>query len=129
MSRVGTDVTLYALVGAVQTMVGYQRDVTFTENTAAIDVSSKEERFQRVLGGRYSSEITLDALYVFDDDAYLALVTAMRSGDLIAIERTEVNGLAAPLTADALVTSISSRFPDQAESTISITLVIDGAWS
>jgi len=124
MSRVGTDV----LLEVAGVAVGCQRDVTFTENTAAIDVSCKEQREQRVLGGRYSSEITLDALYVFDDVSYLALQAAMRSGDLVTITRTEDGG-AGDSSADALVTSISDRFPDAAESTVSVSLVIDGEWS
>lgn len=124
MSMNGTDITL--LVGAVA--VGCQRDVTFNENTAEIDVSCKTQRAKRVLGGRYSSDVTLDALYVFNDASYLALVTAMRSGDLVTIVRTEDGG-ADDSTASALVTSISNRFPDQAESTVSISLVVDGDWS
>lgn len=125
MSRVGSDVLL-VVEGEV---VGSQRDVTFTENTAAIDVSSKEERAQRVLAGRYSSEITLDALYVYDDDGYEALRLAMRNGDLVEVIRREPAGEAGDSTADALVTSISDRFPDAAESTISVSLTIDGEWS
>lgn len=125
MSRVGTNVIL-VVEGEP---VGFQRDVTFTENTAAIDVSSKEERAQRVLPGRYSSEITLDALYIYDDDGYEELVDAMRDGELIEVIRREPAGEAGDLTAQALVTSISNRFPDAAESTISVSLVIDGEWS
>lgn len=125
MSRVGTDV-LVVIEGEV---VGCQRDVTFTENTAAIDVSCKEQREQRVLAGRYSSEITLDSLYVHDDTGYLSLVAAMRNGDLVTVIRREPAGEAGDSTAEALVTSISDRFPDAAESTVSVSLTIDGAWS
>jgi predicted secreted protein len=125
MSRIGSDVLLY--VDPFAAPVAMQRDVTFTENTAVIDVSNKDERFQRVLAGRYSSEVTLDALYIHGDVGYIALRAAMRAGDDIVIERRETAG-ADPSFADAIVTSISDRFPDSGESTVSISLVIDGEW-
>lgn len=130
MAMNGTDILLLANTGTdmapVFEVVGSQRDVTFEETTDEIDVSSKDQREKRVLGGRYSSTISLDALYVPTDDAYEALKAAMRSGDLIKIVRqeegTSVEG------ANALVTSISEAGPDQGEATISVSLTVDGAW-
>jgi len=131
MALNGADVLLYVNTGTdgdpTWTVVGSQRDVTFDESTEEIDVSSKDSRLKRVLPGRYGATVTLDALYVPDDGAYLALLAAMRDGDLIQIEREESD--AALEYADALVTGLSHRLPDQAEATISVDLTIDGDWS
>jgi len=127
----GTDVLLYANTGTVlvpvYTLVGSQRDVTFDESNDEIDVSNKDERAKRVLAGRYSASVSLDALYIVDDAAYLALRDAERDGDLILIERVEASGR--DETATALITSLSEALPDQGEATISISMTIDGTWT
>jgi TP901-1 family phage major tail protein len=127
----GTNIVLLVNTGTPSVpsyeAVGYQRDVTFDEATAEIDVSSKESRAKRVLAGRYSGSISLDALYIDDDDGYLALQTAMRNGDLILVANQEDDVTIE--TATALITSMSKRAPDQGESTISISLVLDGEWA
>lgn len=131
MSMNGSEILVLVNTGTpsvpVYEAVGYQRDATFTENTAEIDVSSKESRSKRVIAGRYSAEMQLDALYVPTDDGYQALLDAMRDGELIKVARQEEEVTIE--TADALVTSISSRAPDQGESTISVSLTLDGAWA
>jgi TP901-1 family phage major tail protein len=127
----GSDILLFVNTGTPELpsyeAVGSQRDVTFEENTEEIDVSSKDQREMRVIAGRYSANISLDALYVPDDAAFLALQNAMRNGELILVQRQEA-GVALE-EADALITSMSSSFPDQGEGTISISLTIDGAWT
>lgn len=131
MAQSGSDILLLVNTGTaeipVYEAVGSQRDVTFDEATEEIDVSSKDSRAQRVLPGRYSASLSLDSLYVFDDDGYLALRDAMRDGELILVARQE-DGVTEE-TADALITSLSEAFPDQAEATISIDLTIDGWWT
>ena len=131
MAMNGTDVLLLVNTGTPSVpsyeAVGSQRDVTFDETTEEIDVSSKDGRAKRVLAGRYGSTVSLDALYVPTDDAYLALRDAMRDGDLILVA-LENDGVTEE-TADALVTSLSRNFPDQAEGTVSISLTIDGEWT
>ena len=124
MAMNGTDVLLL-VDGEV---VGSQRDVTFEENTAEIDVSSKTAgRAQRVIAGRYTSSISLDALYVPTDTAYQSLKAAKRAGTLVQVVRQE-DGTDLE-EADALITSLSEAFPDQGEATISISLTIDGDWA
>lgn len=126
----GTDIILLVNTGTPETpqytAVGHQRDVTFEETNDEIDVSSKESRAARVIAGRYGSSITLDALYVPDDSAYLALRSALRDGELILVAREEDEEVLE--TAPALITSMSGSFPDQGEATISISLTIDGKW-
>ncbi len=127
----GADVLLYVNTGTevspVLTAVGSQRDVSFEETTEIVDVSSKDSRSKRVIGGRYGASVTLDALYVPDDAAYLALKGAMRSGELILIRRQEEGSNIEE--ADALITSLSETGPDQDAATVSISLTIDGDWS
>ncbi len=118
----GADVLL--LVEGVA--VGSQRDVTFDESTEEIDVSSKDARAKRVIAGRYSATVKLDALYVPDDASYQALKSAMRNGTLVQINRQEENSILE--SANALVTAISEAAPDQDGCTISVSLTIDGEW-
>jgi TP901-1 family phage major tail protein len=107
--------------------VGSQRDATIEETSDSIDVSSKDSRAQRVLAGRYSSSVSLDALYVPSDAAYQALKTANRDGDLILIARQEVGVVTEIVTAK--IDSMSEAFPDQGEATISISMTVDGWWT
>jgi len=107
-------------------MVGSQRDVTIDETTAEIDMSSKDARERRVIAGRYSANISLDALYVPSDTAYTALKAAMRDGTLVEVVRIEEGSVLE--SANAVVTSLSEKGPDQDAATVSIGLAIDGAW-
>jgi len=131
MAMNGTDVLLLVNTGTaavpVYEAVGSQRDVSFDEATEEIDVSSKDSRAKRVLPGRYSSTLSLDALYVWTDDAYRALRDAMRDGELILVAREDDSTTLE--TGDALITSLSESFPDQGEGTISISMTIDGFWT
>jgi TP901-1 family phage major tail protein len=131
MAKNGADVLLLVNTGTDQaptyTVVGSQRNLSRQEANEEIDVSSKASRARRVLAGRYSSSLSLEALYVPSDQAYLALRDAMRNGDLIKI-RIEDDSVAVE-EADALITSMSEEYPDQAECTISCDLTIDGEWA
>ena len=131
MAMNGTDVLLLVNTGTdlvpSYEAVGSQRDVTLEETTEEIDVSSKDSRAKRVLPGRYGATISLDALYVPSDSAYGKLKNAMRNGTLIMVAK-EVDDVTIE-TASALITSMSEADPDQAESTISISLTLDGEWT
>ena len=131
MAMNGTDILLLVNTGTplvpVYVAVGSQRDATFGETTDAIDVSSKDTRARRVLPGRYSAEITMDALYVPSDTAYLALQVAMRDGELIKILHEESG--ASLEEATAVVTDLSQAAPDQDGATVSVGLAIDGEWT
>lgn len=123
MSMNGTDI----LIWIDGDCVGSQRDVTLEETTGEIDVSSKDSRAMRVLPGRYGATISLDALYVPTDTAYLALQTAMRTG--IFVEVVVIEEAVVLESADAIVTSLSRAGPDQGEATVSCALRIDGEWT
>lgn len=131
MAMNGTDILLLVNTGTpgspVYEVVGSQRDAAFEETTDEIDVSSKDGRAKRVLPGRYSATISLDALYVPSNAAYQALQDAMRNGTLIKVLREEA-GVSLE-EANALVTSLSEAGPDQGEATVSTALTIDGEWN
>ena len=131
MALNGSDVLLLVNTGTalvpVYEAVGSQRDVSFDEATEEIDVSSKDSRAKRVLPGRYSASLSLDALYVWTDDGYRALRDAMRDGELILVAREDDSTTIE--TGDALITSLSESFPDQGEGAISISMTIDGFWT
>lgn len=127
MAMNGTDLLILANVGTAETpsymVVGCQRDATIEEASGTIDVSCKESRAQRVLAGRYSGTLSLDALYIPDDEAYLALRTANRAGDLILIARQEFGVVTE--TFEAKIDSLSQSFPDQGEATVAASFTIN----
>lgn len=127
----GTDVLLKVNTNTsaspVWVAVGSQREASLEETTEEIDVSTKDGREKVIIPGRYGSTISLDSLYVPSDTAYGALKNAMRDGDLIMIQTTQSGSVVESAT--ALVTSMSTSFPDQDAATISISLTIDGEWA
>jgi len=132
MGKNGTDVMLWANTAAppllTYEVVGSQRDVTFNETTAEIDVSNKNDgRAFRGEPGRYKATFTFDQVYVPTDAAYLALRDAMRNGDKILVMR-DYEGTPAE-TADAIITSLSEKMPDQDAAIVSIGGTIDGEWT
>jgi TP901-1 family phage major tail protein len=127
----GADILVYVNTGTtgspVWTVVGSQRGVTFEESNEEIDLSSKDGRAARVDYGRYSASVSLEALYVPDDAAYVALKAAARNGDKVQIQREEEGSdLEYAL---AVITSISEEGPDQDASTVSVDFTIDGEWT
>lgn len=128
MAMNGTDLLILVNIGTEQSpqymAVGCQRDATIEEASATIDVSCKDSRAQRVLAGRYTATISLDALYIPDDQAYQALKAANRGGDLILIAREEAGVVTE--TFPAKVDSLSEAFPDQGEATVAASFTIDG---
>jgi hypothetical protein len=107
-------------------VVGSQRNVTFEETNAEVDTSSKDAREMTVIAGRYSATVSLDALYVPDDNAYQRLKVAMRSGALITLIREEEGDVLE--SASALVTSLSEAAPDQDAATVAASFRISGPW-
>ncbi len=131
MSLNGADVLILVNTGTptlpVYEAVGSQRDATITENTANRDSSSKDSRAQRVDPGRYSSTFTLDALYIYDDNGYIALESAMRDGEKILV-RIEREG-AEVEEAECVINTLTKNFPDQETSTFTADFTVDGFWS
>lgn len=109
------------------TILGAQRGATLEETTSEIDTASKDSRNATYLPGRYGATITCDALYVPSNTAKAAIQTAMRGGTTLRVRKTAL-GAEVVEQADCIVTSISSEFPDQDAATLSLTLLVTGAW-
>ena len=119
----GATVAVY--IGGVA--VGSQTGCSFSETTAEIDVSNKDSRTTKLLAGRYSAKVTLDAMYVPSDAAFAALKTAMRAGTSVTLARYYSGSSVESAT--AIVTEMSQSFPDQEGGTCSASFSISGSWS
>ena len=131
MAKNGADILLLANTGTdavpVWTVVGSQRDATLSESVEGIDASSKDAAAARVDAGRYSATITCDSLYVPTDVAQSAIRTAFRARTKLKVRMSDA--ATAKAEATVLITSREVSFPDQAESTISLEMTVDGVWT
>jgi hypothetical protein len=107
--------------------VGSQRGVTFNEATNGIDISSKERREGIYLPGRYTTTITLEALYIPAASGYAKLKTAMRTGTYVRLKKRQLG--ADYEYADCVCTGLSESFPDQDAATVSADFQVSGAWT
>lgn len=131
MALNGTQFLVYVNTGTtmspVWTLAASQRDLKFNESVAKIDVSSKDSPNELVLGGRYSSQIDVDMLYVPTDAGYQALETSFRNRALVLVQVW--NNGTAEQQANCLITKLDRNFPDQKESTVAISLVVSNGWT
>lgn len=123
----GTDWLLWVEIIGVPTLLAAQRDLNISEANETIDFSTKDQREMVLQGGRYSSEITMDAAFIPTDAAYLELRALVRSG-AIATVRTK-NAGANDEEATCIVTGLDRSYPDQGASVVSLTLAVTGAWA
>jgi predicted secreted protein len=123
----GTDILLLVASGASYIAVASQRNVTFTETTAAIDLSSKASRAFKGKPGRYKAVATCEALYFPTASGYVQLRAAMRAGTMIMVQKS-LSG-AAVEAAECIVTSLGEAGPDQGPATVSANLEVNGVWA
>lgn len=106
--------------------IASQKDATFEESNGEIDFSDKLSRVEKVGYGRYSWTVTLDALYVPEDRSIGHLFRAMRTAEEVRIRRRELG--TDVQEALAIITSMSTSYPDNEASTISISLRNASEW-
>lgn len=123
----GADVLIMTQVGGVDTVVGSQRNVDISEAVSEIDVSNKDAPEMKVMGGRYSATLSLEALYVPSNAAFMALKTAFRGRTLVTVKIRESGATANLETLTALITALNRSHPDQGESTCAIDMRVSGA--
>ena len=111
----------------VWTTVGGQRDQSKSGTLALIDGSSKDQREEVVLAGRWTGEVSLSHLYTIGAAEQQLLRNANRTGAVIRLRSFE-DGVATE-QADAVVTEFSENHPDMDVSTVDVTLHISGGWS
>ncbi len=108
--------------------VAGQRDLSFSEDTAEIDATSKDDGVSGTfLPGRNTDSITLEHLYELGDAGFIALKNARRNRELIRVRKSELGDQTEE--SDALVTNITTNYPDSDVSTVSVALRLSGGWS
>jgi predicted secreted protein len=129
MAKNGTAFLLYVHDGANYVAVGSteQRSLDITETTAVIDTSAKAGRSSTFIAGRYSSTLSIEALYVPNDGGIAAIKSANRLGEAVIV-RVYEDG-AAVEQATCIVTSVARSNPAEDNSTYAIDLQVTGAWS
>jgi len=124
----GADILVLIDLGTETTpnyqLIGCQRDSNIEEVSEAVDFSCKDSRAQRVDYGRYSSTISLDALYIASAADWQKLKSANRNGNFVILA-SMVEGVIVQ-RARSKIDSIPQNFPDQGEATISASFQVDG---
>lgn len=132
MPRSGTTILVQienpASPGTYRT-IGSQRDVSRDRNADFIDFSSKASYDQTGIGGQRSSSVTLDALFVEDDAAFVDLETAYETDPPLAVVLNMTKDGSNWERATAYVTSIGERHPHNDGSVVSVTFQVSGGWT
>lgn len=128
----GVDILILIDTSATETpsytVVGGQRNATFSETSETIDTTSKDSNGNYEYDyGLYGWSISCDGLYVTDEAAWTKLKTAMRNKQTVTVRITE-SGTATE-QGEALVTSRDVEAPYNAEATYTIELTGTGALS
>lgn len=134
MAMNGTSVLVLAQTGTdgttgdpIYTAVGEQTNLSTESTTNMIAADSKDSGHTKWLPGKQDDTASLEALYVPSDTAYKAIETAKKNGELIYLRRSEdgVNVEEAP----AYVQSISKNFPDNDNSTVTLSFQLNDFWT
>lgn len=107
--------------------VGQQTNLSKETTRNLIETTSKEDDHQKFIYGKQGDTVTLESLYVPNDSAMSALRDANDNKNNIKIRRKEQGSEVEE--ADALVETISDEWPDNDNSTTSVDLTLDGAWT
>lgn len=108
-----------------------QRDVTFGESNAMIDLSSKDSgRTEEFTPGRLSQTVSLDMLYVDGDSGWAALKDASRNGTSVTLRRRHTfSGTVDIEDATAYIETRDESFPDQDAGLVSLSFKVSGSWT
>ena len=129
--RSGTTVLLgveSATPGTFVTLAG-QRDLTIDRTGGFIDSSTKDENDETGIPGRRSSTISLDAAFIEDDASWLRLVLLYESDPPVLCKVRKSEDGTDVEEADAVITSLGERDPDNDLSTVAIELRVTGGWT
>ena len=130
MSRSGTTVlVLVETSTGVFTAVGSQRDASIDRTGDFLDGSSKDSNDEEGQPGRRGSTVTLDACYVEDDAAYLKLVSLYESDPPALCKLRKSEDGTDVQEADAVITAIGQRHPDNDISTVAMSFRVTGGWT
>ena len=104
-----------------------QTNAAFQAQAAEIDASSKDSTESVYLPGRFNQTLTLDALYIPGLPEFIVLRTAQRNRQVVKIRRAELGSDTEEC--DAVITSMSETFPDNAASTINVQFRVASPWA
>lgn len=107
--------------------VAEQTGLSWESTTNLIEASSKDSDHTKWLPGKQDDTVSLEAAYVPDDEAYLAIKDAKSAGNSVILRRSE-NGTEVE-EAEAFVSTISGDAPDNDRATISIEFQLNEAWT
>jgi TP901-1 family phage major tail protein len=110
------------------TEVGGQRDMTITQTREEIDASSKDSSDQVTLPGLATREISMDSLYLPNDQAAALLQTAFDNAQNIRVEVYDGTSGSTSREADSSVLEMSENHPDEDVSTWSVRLKVSGGF-
>jgi len=120
--KTGYDICLlvYDSNAADYTEVGEQTGVSFNPAVDMIEVTSKGKVHKQFLPGHITETVSLNAVYVDDEDSYLALKTAFRARTLVKVMRYDNSSSSNVEWAEGYVTSMPEDFPDGGGATINV---------
>jgi Phage major tail protein 2. len=110
----------------VYTPVAEQTGLSSEESRNLIETAAKGDDHMKHEYGRMSSTVELEALYVPNDQALQAIRNALHNKEEVILRRSE-NGVDVE-EARAKVESISSEWPDEDNSTVSVTFQLQEPW-
>ncbi|HEY8414406.1 MAG TPA: phage tail tube protein [Thermaerobacter sp.] len=110
----------------IYTPVGEQTGLSSEESRDLIEAAAKGDDHMKHLYGRASTQVELEALYVPNDEAFLAIRDAYRNKAEVILRRSEDGQHVEE--ARAKVESISSEWPDNDSSTVSVTFQLQEPW-
>lgn len=108
------------------TPVAQQTGLSWESTRNLIEMTSKDSDHTKWAYGKKDDTVSLEAAYVPDDTAYLALKTAMKNGTSVVLRRSEDGENVEE--AEALVSSISADAPDGDKATVSIEFQLNEEW-
>ncbi|AUS10127.1 hypothetical protein C1X05_15690 [Laceyella sacchari] len=127
MATNGSTVLLMVKEGTNWIAVGEQTGLSIEELVNLIEAGHKGLTTQQYVYGKKEGSISLEGLYVKDDAGYLALKNAFKNRTAIMVRRQE-NGVNVE-DVECLIESMSTEFPDDDVSTISVELKMNGEWT
>ena len=104
-----------------------KQDYRGKAHVTLIEASSKDDDHTKWIYGKQDDTFSLEAAYVPDNEAYLAIKAALANGEFIMLRRSE-NGTDVE-EAEALVSNVSGDAPDNDKATISIEFQLNEAWT
>lgn len=111
----------------VYVTVGGQRGLKLPRNRKSIGTSAKGDDDATSMPGRRDGTIAMDAMIVAGDVGRLALVAAFEGAGVARVRRAAV-GTEAARQCDVVIVKCDETYPDEAESTWSVDLELNGAW-